>query len=273
MATQRYISTSFWDDPWVCQLDPAEKFIYLYLMTNPLTNIAGVYEITVRRICFDTGYNNETVSNILERFHESGKALRWESYTIIPSWPKHQKWETRKQIEIGIEKILVNLPSELLAQLEDMSYSYPIGKIPITYTQGPSYSDLDKDKDIDKEAPKAKPNDNYTSDFLDFWTTYPSSEGKRPAFTAWKKLAKHRPPIGDIIAKLEAFKQTDKWKSGYVRNPATWINQRGWEDEIQTTHTQPTPTPQKELGYCFRHGPAGYRLDDDGSCPMCKELA
>ena len=73
MATQRYISTSFWDDEWIQELDPSEKLLYLYLMTNPLTNIAGVYKLSIRRISFDTGFTEDIVKNILERFEKDKK--------------------------------------------------------------------------------------------------------------------------------------------------------------------------------------------------------
>jgi hypothetical protein len=43
-----------------------EPTVTLYLMTNPLTNITGVYEITLDRICFDTGYNQEVVESVLK---------------------------------------------------------------------------------------------------------------------------------------------------------------------------------------------------------------
>ena len=42
---KRYISTTFWDDEWVQSLDFTEKGLYLYLLTNSLTNIAGVYKL------------------------------------------------------------------------------------------------------------------------------------------------------------------------------------------------------------------------------------
>lgn len=153
MSTQRYISTSFWDDPWISSLDPSEKFVYMYLMTNPLTNIAGVYEITIRRICFDTGYNDETIKKVLNRFQESKKAYRWNNYIILCSWPKHQKWESRSKIKDGIEKILSSFDLKLLEYLKSISYTYPIDNLYISNAYVPNYKDLDinKDLDIDKE--------------------------------------------------------------------------------------------------------------------------
>ena len=67
MSTQRYISTSFWDDEWIQTLDPSEKLLYLYFMTNPLTNIAGVYKVTERRVSFDTGFNISTIQHIMSK--------------------------------------------------------------------------------------------------------------------------------------------------------------------------------------------------------------
>jgi carbohydrate-binding DOMON domain-containing protein len=147
MATQRYISTSFWDDEWIMSLDPSEKFVYLYLMTNTLTNIAGVYKISNRRICFDTGYNDDTINKILERYAEAEKAFRYEQYIIIPSWPKHQKWESKSKIQAGIESIIKELPKELVKFLVKIQYRYPI----IPYIYDANYLDLDLDLDLNKD--------------------------------------------------------------------------------------------------------------------------
>ena len=151
MATQRYISTSFWDDAWIRSLDPSEKFIYLYLMTNSLTNIAGVYEITVDRICFDTGYNQDTVNRVLERFHEAGKAFLWHGYMIIPTWPKHQRWQQRSKIEAGIVLILKELPQKVLIYLKKIGYAYPIDSLSIPYVYPSNYSDTDINLDTDTD--------------------------------------------------------------------------------------------------------------------------
>jgi len=152
MSTQRYISTSFWDDDWIQSLDPSEKLLYLYLMTNPLTNIAGIYKIANRRISFDTGFNTDTVKMILDKFEKAGKACRYDEYVIIPSWPKHQKWETSSKIRAGIESILKKLPQGLLEHLKTIGYIYP--SIPYIYSSNYSDLDLDKDSDLDPDTDK-----------------------------------------------------------------------------------------------------------------------
>lgn len=127
MSTQRYISTSFWDDSWIQELDPSEKFMYLYLLTNPLTNIAGVYKITIRRICFDTGFNADTVRHILNKFEKVNKAVLCGEYMIIPAFPKNQI--ASEKIYKGITQIINTLPDTVIVQMLKCGYSFDLNSI------------------------------------------------------------------------------------------------------------------------------------------------
>lgn len=155
MSTQRYISTSFWDDEWIQTCDPSEKLLYLYLMTNPLTNIAGVYKITNRRISFDTGFNEDVIKYLFQKFEKSGKAYRLDEYVALPSWPKHQKWEKAPRIRDGINIILESLPESILRRLVAIKYKFNLEPvfdtlcIPYTYPSSYSDSDLNSDSDSD----------------------------------------------------------------------------------------------------------------------------
>ena len=67
MDKRRSINTKFWDDNFVVELTPEEKLLFLYLLTNSLCNILGIYEISIKRICFDTGLSFESISKPLKR--------------------------------------------------------------------------------------------------------------------------------------------------------------------------------------------------------------
>lgn len=210
MATQRYISTSFWDDAWIQELDPSEKLLYLYLMTNPLTNIAGVYKITVRRIVFDTGFNEETVRRILGRFEADKKACLHGEYIIIPSWPKHQKCETRQKIKDGIQAVIDSLPEEVVEYMVYIGYAYHIEGYPYHRNYSDSDSDIDINTDSDSSEESTPPHTSlpenitnkkeasrwkkaiskrgactYPAQFEELWTTYPRKDGKKAACKAW----------------------------------------------------------------------------------------
>ena len=173
MAAQRYISTSFWDDAWVQGLEPHEKLLYMYLLTNPLTNIAGVYEITFRRMSFDTGYPIDTLSKAIKKFSEDKKAYFLDDvWIILPNWPKHQRPTERNTIRAGIDTVLNALPDEVFSYLHMVDYKYdflseldrkpcPIDTLSIPYAYDPSYIDIDTDTDtdIDKDILSSKHDD------------------------------------------------------------------------------------------------------------------
>lgn len=149
MGTHRYIATSFWDDEWVQTLDPSEKLLYLYLMTNPLTNIAGIYKITEKRMSFDTGFSTDALRGIFDKFESAGKVYRMGEYVVLPSWPKHQNWENKDNIKAGIVKVINSLNDKELVFISRVGYKFPIGDIltqrgvepPLTPHQ-PNYSIL-----------------------------------------------------------------------------------------------------------------------------------
>ncbi|MBA7532432.1 hypothetical protein ES705_24658 [subsurface metagenome] len=112
MSKQRYLDTKFWDDSYIINKDPVEKLLFIYLLTNPLTNILGIYEISLGRIAFDTGIEQEMVLKILERFEKDNKVKYYKSYIALKNFTKYQK--NNPKINKGIEILLKNVPKELI---------------------------------------------------------------------------------------------------------------------------------------------------------------
>ncbi len=114
MSTQRMIKDSFWTDSYIAELDPSEKLLFIYLLTNPLCNIAGIYEIQLRRIAFDTGFDVDMVNKILSRFAKDGKILRSDEWILIVNHAKHQSYKNPNVTE-GIRRIIELLPDKVKA--------------------------------------------------------------------------------------------------------------------------------------------------------------
>jgi hypothetical protein len=148
---QRYISTSFWDDQFIQTCSRDQKLFYLYMLTNPLTNIAGVYQISDRRICFDTGFTEKELTALWDFFSGEGKIFRKDGWIVLPTWPRHQKWKQRSLIKTGIENELRTVPISVLCDLQAMGYQYPIDTIL---------------KDIDTTSKDIRPY-GYESNYLD----------------------------------------------------------------------------------------------------------
>lgn len=107
MAKERMVNTKFWDDSYIVTLDPVEKLLYLYFLTNPLTNICGVYEIQLRRVAFDTGIDKDMVQKIIDRFSRDNKIHYIDGWLVVQNFIKHQKNnpKVQKGIVIGLEQV------------------------------------------------------------------------------------------------------------------------------------------------------------------------
>jgi hypothetical protein len=52
----RTIDAAFWTDPDVKRLNPPEKLLFLYLVTNPHTHVSGIYILQRELMCVEIGY-------------------------------------------------------------------------------------------------------------------------------------------------------------------------------------------------------------------------
>ncbi len=119
MSVKRYIDTSFWSDPFIQDLNPSEKYFYLYLITNPKSTIAGVFEISLRQMAFDTGYNQDTVKGLVQRFEDAGKLKYVDNYIILRNFIKNQL--TNDSVLKGIRRELAQLPEKIRQTVDTLS--------------------------------------------------------------------------------------------------------------------------------------------------------
>ena len=75
MAVYRNVQVNFWQDDFVLDLTPEERYFYIYLLTCSKTTQCGIYPLPKRLAEMETGYNRETVEKLLQRFIDYGKIL------------------------------------------------------------------------------------------------------------------------------------------------------------------------------------------------------
>jgi hypothetical protein len=76
--------------------------------------------------------------------------------------------------------------------------------------------------------------------FARFWKIYPKKVGKGAARTAFSKVKPSEELLEKIIVAVEQQKLSEQWKceSGrFIPNPATWLNQERWGDELPHKET------------------------------------
>ncbi|HDX9610400.1 TPA: DnaD domain protein [Bacillus toyonensis] len=73
MAVYRNVQVNFWQDEFILDLTPEERYFYIYLLTGTKTKQCGIYILPKRVAELETGYSMETVEKLLNRFVEYGK--------------------------------------------------------------------------------------------------------------------------------------------------------------------------------------------------------
>jgi hypothetical protein len=108
-------------DDYISNLDPIEKLLFLYFLTNPCTDISGVYEIPLKTIATDTGIEKEMVVKVLKRFQKDKKIFFEDGWIAIKNFAKHQNLKN-PQIAKGVELGLKKAPESLKKKMSDESY-------------------------------------------------------------------------------------------------------------------------------------------------------
>lgn len=108
MAIYRNIQLSFWTDNKVeDDFTPEDKYFYLYLLTNPQTNICGCYEVSYTQMSNQTGYNKDTINRLLDRFEKFHNIIRYSRDTkeiLILNWYKYN-WSKSEKTLVGVENV------------------------------------------------------------------------------------------------------------------------------------------------------------------------
>lgn len=108
MAIYRNVQLSFWTDNKVeDEFTPEDKYFYLYLLTNPQTNICGCYEVSYSQMSHQTGYNKDTLNRLLERFEKVHNIIRYSKETkeiLILHWCKYN-WSKSDDVLKGVLKV------------------------------------------------------------------------------------------------------------------------------------------------------------------------
>jgi hypothetical protein len=218
MAIFRKVHVSFWKDEFVESLTPEQKFFYLYLLTNDRTTQCGIYEITIRQMCFDTGYNDETIKKLILFFINTGK-LVYSEHTkeiALKNWTKYNDSSSPK-VRSCIEKELLKVKDRVLIE-----YLYSMD----THTKEEEEQEEEKDKEQEKEV---------NIDFEWFWKDYDKKVGvKEKLKKKWNKLTDEERQ--NAMNYVELYKQAVPDKQ-FRKNPETFLNNKSWNDEIITRNT------------------------------------
>lgn len=207
MARIRTIKPEFFTSEDIVSMSPLARLFYVSLWCE--SDREGRLEwkpvtFKMRYLPGDQCDINDLAKELIDRGLVILYAVDGKQYAEIPTFTEHQVINNRES------------PSTLPVRDKDAKR-----------TRGPRVKAEGKEgkgKEGTEYAPSAG--------FVRFWETWPAGDRKQDRKACCEKWELHglESLTETILADIEAKKQTEKWKSGYIEMPATYLNNRRWED-------------------------------------------
>lgn len=252
----RMVDCGTWDDPWFESLEPQGKLFFLYLLTNPRSTSCGAFEITPRKMAFETGIPQAQIEGWLGSW---APRVQW--------WPEHQivflknfyrrQGNQNEKTRTNAVRIVSGLPIQVQRAIGE---AYPelatlvdTPAIPDTNPMHQTENEKENEKENETENEEEAENENenegavapravvYSQVFEEFWTEWSTGTtkgrgSKKLTYEQWKRWGfdKAGANRGPIMAGLADWKACDQWQregGRYVKHAERWIRDRGWEDD------------------------------------------
>lgn len=237
MAIYRNIRIGFWTDTKIIDdFTPEDKYFYLYLFTNPHTNLAGCYELSMKQASVELGYEISAVKTLLKRFDEVHKVIKFSEQTkevLILNWHKYN-WTSsekfRTPLEYEISQIKDSAFREYLTQIFNGSDTV---LIPYPYGMDTSDTDTVTVSDTDTATDKPKPKQLKT-EFEQLWSMYPKKQGKDKAYGYYYRARRNGTTYEDVYNGIVAyvnFIERMETDMQFVKQGSTFFSQKAWQDE------------------------------------------
>jgi len=226
MARARNIKPAFFQNEDLAELKPIERLAFIAMWT--VSDYKGCIEYRAKRLKVQLlPYDNCDIELIVNNLEQSRfiktYSVQGLMYIKILNFEKHQNPHPNEKKsgsdipDIDEKDIENNQLKNIVINHDQYGTVRADSLIPITDTLNP----LSAKKHADS--------------FNDFWKAYPKKVGKDKALIAWNKK---KPPLIEVLEALQWQVISDQWKSGYIPNPATYINDGRWQDEPQINKPQ-----------------------------------
>ena len=148
-------------------------------------------------------------------------------YFWFPTWGKHQRIRDSKAKYPGPEE--ADTPQETAIRDTSQKFAASCGDSP------PESNPIQSESKSESES-----NPNITREAFDvFWEAYPRKVGKSSARKSFSRVSAD---LNTMLIAIERQKNSDQWRRDggrYIPNPATWLNQGRWEDELPSDQKKP----------------------------------
>lgn len=181
----------------------------------------------------------QTVLNAINNLASAELVVLYEfegkPYLYLPGWNEHQTVRAKKSKYPAPENGVKT--SEIICKQMHAN-------VPVIQSNTKSYS-----------ISESESNSERIGAFDRFWDEYPKKVGKEAARRAFDKV---KVPVDVLVAAIAQQKRSQQWQKEngrFIPNPATWLNQGRWEDDVSVMSSEPS-APKKKAQAC----PADYGM-------------
>lgn len=125
MALYRTVALAFWTDTKVIDNFTAEdRYFYLYLFTNPHTNLCGCYEVSVKQMAAELAFDVSAIMPLINRFQTIHNVIRYSPNTkeiLILNWHKYNWTSSEKFRKPMLKEIALVKEPKFKAYLEKLA--------------------------------------------------------------------------------------------------------------------------------------------------------
>lgn len=149
----RKIHDEFWTDPDMEEYTRDQKYFYLYLITNPKVNQIGLYEFSIRRAAFETGFTVDEINDLISFFIDEGKIIlsqKTKEILVVKFWFHNQSRSPKMKAHVN----------QLLSEIKDTSLIQYIYDLHMTsQEEEEEEEEEDKEKEEEEECRRSAEDD------------------------------------------------------------------------------------------------------------------
>ncbi len=251
MAVYRTVHISYWQDSFMLERTPEEKFFYIYLLTNSKTTQLGIYELPKKIIELETGYNHDTIEKLISKFEEY-KKIQYSKRTnevFLMNWIKHNPINNVNIFKCVSKEITEVKEKDFLGELCSILDGYTgqwLGKLdknerePIDFAEALKglIRGLDapwKKKEEEKEKEKEEEEEEEEPNF------HLNSNEFKLSFLLFRKIKERdsnykEPNLQKWSEQLDKLHRVDKREFPEIESVINWCqNNEFWQNNILST--------------------------------------
>lgn len=262
MASYRNIQMSFWTDAKVLeQFSANEKYMYLYLLTNPHTSLCGCYEISFMTTAVETGLKKPVVEKLIRSLIQKG-VIDYSNDTnevLILNWHKYN-WTSSEKFRTSVEKVVRHVRclkfqqylNDLLKCTDTVSIQY---EYPTDTSVSVSVSDIyinnnNNSNNTNNSITNTLTKEQLREEFESIWKYYPRKHGKDKAFEYYTRdriAGTTYEEIGQGVYDYSEYVKAENIELQYMKMGSTFFSQRSWMDDWQIRSKRSSNNPFMDM--------------------------